>query len=118
MTRRMELFYVAHSRTGDKGNDQTMSLIPYRSEDYELLSRVVTAAAVKAHFGPLVKGGVVRYDLPNLCAFNFVLKDALQGGVNDSLGLDTHGKSRSSFFLSMRIEVPDGHPGVSRVVDV
>ena len=28
----IELFYLAHSRTGDKGDSQTMSLIPYRAE--------------------------------------------------------------------------------------
>ena len=110
MSRSIELFQLAHSRAGDKGNDQTMSLIPYRKEDYDLLARAVTSEAVKAHFGRLVEGSVTRYDLPNLFAFTFVLKDALQGGVNDSLGLDTHGKSRSSLLLSMMIEVPDDHP--------
>ena len=44
------LFYLAHSRTGDKGNSQTMSLIPYREEDYRLLARQVTAVAVKQYF--------------------------------------------------------------------
>lgn len=106
----IELFYLAHSRTGDKGNAQTMSLVPYRPEDYQLLAKQVTAAAVKAHFGRLVVGTVTRFDLPNLSAFNFVLEEALQGGVNDGLGLDTHGKSRSSFFLTMTVDMPDDHP--------
>ena len=35
----IELFYLAHSRTGDKGNSQTMSLIPYDERDYALLER-------------------------------------------------------------------------------
>src|SRR5262245_38146924 len=110
MTRRIPLFYVAHSRTGDKGNSQTMSLIPYRKEDYALLAKQVTPAAVKAHFGRLVEGPVTRFDLPKLFAFNFVLEEALQGGVNDSLAIDTHGKSRSSVFLALEVEVPDDHP--------
>lgn len=110
MSRQIELFYLAHCRAGDKGNDQTMSLIPYRKEDYDLLARAVTVEAVKAHFGELVLGTIVRYDVPNLHAFNFVMKEALAGGVNDSLALDTHGKSRSSYFLSMLVEVPEGHP--------
>lgn len=109
MSRQIELFYLAHCRAGDKGNTQTMSLIPYRKEDYELLARAVTVEAVKAHFGKLVLGSIVRYDVPNLHAFNFVMEEALAGGVNDSLALDTHGKSRSSYFLSMPIEVPDDH---------
>jgi hypothetical protein len=108
------LFYLAHSRTGDKGNSQTMSLIPYRREDYALLAQAVTPAAVKRHFGRLVEGKVHRYDLPLLAAFNFVLEDALQGGVNDSLALDTHGKSRSAVFLALEIDLPDDHPASRR----
>jgi hypothetical protein len=108
----IELFYVAHSRTGDKGDSQTMSLIPYRAEDYALIETQVTTAAVRQQFGKLVRGNVTRYDLPNLSAFNFVLEEALQGGVNDSLNLDTHGKTRSAVLLAMPIEVPDEHPAL------
>ena len=109
----IELFYLAHSRTGDKGNSQTMSLIPYHEADYALLEQQVTTEAVRRQFGPLVRGGVQRYALPKLKAFNFVLEEALQGGVNDSLNLDTHGKSRSAVLLAMMLEVPDGHPAFS-----
>jgi hypothetical protein len=112
------LFLVAHSRAGDKGNSQTMSLIPYRREDYDLLAAQVTPAAVRKFFGASVQGDVRRYDLPKLAAFNFVLGEALQGGVNDSLALDTHGKSRSSLFLSLMIEVPDDHPALDRIGDI
>jgi hypothetical protein len=87
-----------------------MSLIPYCAEDYALIERQVTAEAVRKHFGKLVRGNVTRYDLPNLSAFNFVLEDILQGGVNDSLNLDTHGKTRSAMLLAMLIDVPDDHP--------
>lgn len=106
----IELFYLAHSRTGDKGDSQTMSLIPYRAQDYALLERQVTAEAVQKHFGRLTRGSVTRYALPNLNAFNFVLEETLQGGVNDSLNLDTHGKSRSAWLLSMQVELPEDHP--------
>ena len=108
----IELFYVAHSRTGDKGDSQTMSLIPYRAEDYALIEKQVTAEAVRNQFGELVGGNVTRYELPNLSAFNFVLEETLQGGVNDSLNLDTHGKTRSAVLLAMLIEVPDDHPAL------
>ena len=110
----IELFYLAHSRTGDKGNSQTMSLIPYDERDYALLESQVTAEAVARQFGRLVHGKVTRYALPKLHAFNFVLDEALQGGVNDSLNLDTHGKSRSAVLLAMTIEVPEDHPALRR----
>ena len=105
----IELFYVAHGRTGDKGNSQTMSLIPYDERDYALLETQVTGEAVARQFGNLVKGKITRYQLPKLKAFNFVLEEALQGGVNDSLNLDTHGKSRSAVLLAMTIDVPEDH---------
>ena len=108
----IELFYLAHSRTGDKGDSQTMSLILYRAEDYALIEKQVTAEAVRKQFGRLVGGNVTRYELPNLSAFNFVLEETLQGGVNDSLNLDTHGKTRSAVLLAMLIDVPDDHPAL------
>jgi hypothetical protein len=118
MTIQIELFYLAHSRTGDKGDSQTMSLIPYRAEDYALIERQVTPGAVRKQFGPLVSGSVTRFDLPNLGAFNFVLEETLQGGVNDSLNLDTHGKSRSAVLLAMMVEVPDDHPALKTKADL
>ena len=37
---------------------------------------------------------------------NFVLDDVLDGGVNDSLNLDSHGKSLSFLLLELRVQVP------------
>lgn len=100
----MKLREIAHSRTGDKGNISNLSLIAYRMEDYPKLKEEVTAERVKEWFGDIVAGEVIRYELPKLGAFNFVLKDALGGGVTRSLSLDSHGKSLSSAFLDMEIK--------------
>jgi len=51
-------------------------------------------------------GDVVRYELPQLGAFNFVLAGALGGGVTRSLALDAHGKSLSSALLELEIPGP------------
>jgi hypothetical protein len=51
---------------------------------------------------------VRRYELPNLLALNFVLDDALEGGVNAALALDSHGKTASFRLLSLEIDVPTG----------
>ena len=51
-----------------------------------------------------VKGEVERYVVPHLGALNFVLHDALGGGVTRSLALDAHGKCLSSAILGMAIE--------------
>lgn len=99
----MKLRELAHSRTGDKGNVVNLSVIAYREADFPLLREKVTAAAVKAHFSGIVKGEVVRHELPLIGALNFVLHDALGGGVTRSLALDKHGKSLSSALLDMEI---------------
>jgi hypothetical protein len=101
----MKLRLLAHSRTGDKGNTSNISVIAYAAKDYEHLRCYVTAERVKTHFQELVQGDVVRYELPQLGALNFVLFNALGGGVTRSLALDAHGKSLSSAMLEL--EIPD-----------
>lgn len=98
---------VAHSRTGDKGDTSTVSVIAYAAADYPLLERYVTVERVRAHLGDVVRGEVVRYTLPQLGALNFVMRGALAGGVTRSLALDGHGKSLSSALLSLELPVLD-----------
>ncbi|SDI34523.1 hypothetical protein SAMN05192534_13710 [Alteribacillus persepolensis] len=99
----MKLFEIAHSRAGDKGDIVNLSLIPYEEKDYDKLCRSVTAAAVKNHLKDIVNGEVVRYELPNIKALNFVCYQSLLGGVTTSLAMDTHGKTLSSALLEMEI---------------
>jgi CubicO group peptidase (beta-lactamase class C family) len=105
----MKLRELAHSRTGDKGNKSNISLVPYDPSHYQHLRDVVTAERVKEHFRDIVRGAVERYELPNISSFNFVLDDALGGGVARSLSLDTHGKSLSSALLEMEVPAPPGY---------
>ncbi len=102
----MELRELAHSRTGDKGNTLNISVICYEARHYEHLRGVLTPERVKAHLADVVRGSVVRYELPAIAAFNFVLGDALGGGVTRSLALDAHGKSLSSALMGLEIEAP------------
>jgi hypothetical protein len=99
------LYEIAHARTGDKGSRSNISVIAYKESDYALLQKELTAEKVKAHFGFRNPSSVKRYDLPNLMAFNFVIDDLLDGGVNLSLNLDSHGKSLSYWLLSLEIKV-------------
>jgi len=100
----MKLREIAHSRTGDKGNTSNISVIAYDQRYYPLLREQVTAERVKALFAGIVHGGVVRYELPNIGALNFVMQQALGGGVTRSLALDAHRKSLSSALLDLDIE--------------
>lgn len=99
----MKLRDIAHSRTGDKGDVTNISLIAFEQEHYGLLVEHVTAERVGKWFGAIVKGEVRRYELPRLGALNFVLHEALGGGVTSSTRLDKHGKSLSAFLLEMDI---------------
>ena len=99
----MLLREIAHARAGDKGNISNISVIAYDPKDYPRLEAYVTAARVKAHLGDIAAGEVQRFALPALGALNFVLHDALSGGVTRSLALDAHGKTLSSALLSLDI---------------
>jgi hypothetical protein len=99
----MKLRALAHSRTGDKGNISNISVIAFHDEDYPFLCEHVTAERVKQHFRHIITGDVTRYELPAISALNFVLQDALGGGVTRSLALDAHGKGLSSALLDLEL---------------
>ncbi|MCB2053025.1 MAG: hypothetical protein KDE35_02130 [Geminicoccaceae bacterium] len=102
----MPLHEVAHGRAGDKGNRLNISLIPYRAEAWPLLAEQVTAERVHDLFRHRGATGVVRHDLPLLHAFNFVIDDVLEGGVNTALNLDGHGKTQSFRLLALTVRMP------------
>jgi hypothetical protein len=110
-TRHVPLYTIAHARAGDKGNTSNISVWVYDSGDYFLIKTQLTADRIKAAFPRLIRGEVTRYSLDHLHGLNFVLTDALEGGVNTSLNLDSHGKSWSSLILALTIELPEnrGH---------
>jgi hypothetical protein len=99
----MLLRAIAHSRTGDKGNIVTVSLIAYRREDFHLLEQRVTADRVTEYFAGMVDRPVLRYALPRLGALNFVLHRPDAQSVTHSLAMDAHGKCLGSALLAMEI---------------
>jgi hypothetical protein len=106
MTHEVPLFRAAHGRTGDKGNRSNISVIAWHPELYPLLVAQLTPEAVAAQFAHRQPSRVQRFLLPKLLAMNFVLDDVLDGGVNDALNLDAHGKALSFLLLDISIEVP------------
>ena len=97
---------LAHARTGDKGNRTNISLIAYDPRHYDLLVEQVTLERVAQQFAYRKPSHVARYLLPKIAAMNFVLDDVLDGGVNDSLNLDMHGKALSFHLLTITVQVP------------
>lgn len=99
----MKLREIAYSRSGDKGNISNICVFVYDPQHYELLRATLTASAVADKFGGLVEGKVMRYELPNVHGLNFVLYEALGGGVSMTLRSDPHGKSFQSLVLDIDV---------------
>ena len=95
---------IAHARAGDKGNTSNISVWAYDPADYPKLKATLTPERIKAAFPDLIRGQVTRYELDHLHGLNFVLQEALEGGVNTSLNLDSHGKSWSYLILGLPID--------------
>jgi hypothetical protein len=102
---RLQLRWLAHARSGDKGDTANIGLIALEPEYYPVLKREVTVARVARHFKAMVSG-VERFELPNLNALNFLLHGALGGGGTISLKTDAQGKVYSTALLRMEIPVP------------
>ena len=105
--RTIKLRDIAHARAGDKGNTSNVSVWVYDPGDYPLVKAQLTPQRIKQTFPRLIQGEVRRYELDQLHGLNFVMEDALEGGVNTSLGLDSHGKSWSFLILGLDIEISD-----------
>jgi hypothetical protein len=97
---------IAHGRAGDKGNTSNISLIACEPAWYATLLEQVTEEVVAQLFAARRPSRVRRFELPRLHALNFVLEDALDGGVNSSLNLDAHGKSLAFLLLGLTVRIP------------
>ena len=104
--KKVKLREIAFSRSGDKGNISNVSVIPYDEKHFEVIKDQVTIERVKDAYGTLVKGDIQRFELPGIKALNFVMYDALGGGVSRSLCLDVHGKSRGAIMGAIDVEIP------------
>jgi hypothetical protein len=102
----MPLRHLAHGRTGDKGDRSNISLIAWHPALYPLLVEQVTAERVAGLFAHRRPAAVQRHLLPTLHAMNFVLDAVLDGGVNEALNLDSHGKALSFLLLQLPMQVP------------
>ena len=114
MMRTVRLQEIANARTGDKGDRLNLVLVCRDPSHYTAVAAQVTAERVAQVFAARKPARVVRYDLPKLAAFNFVLDDVLEGGVNASLGLDGHGKSLSFMVLDIPVLIAAEAPRLTR----
>ncbi len=104
---KIKLLELAHARSGDKGDTANIGVIALKPEYYPFLKEVLTPERVKKHFEGICFGPVERFELPNLCAFNFLLHNALDGGGTRSLRHDAQGKTLSTAILRLEVDLPD-----------
>ena len=81
-------------------------MIAYRDEFWPILVEQVTRRRRRPFRASGNQRRVVRYLLPRLGAMNFVIDGVLDGGVNDALNLDSHGKALSFLLLDLTVQVP------------
>ena len=98
---------IAYTRSGDKGAHSNVGVIFKSKEIYEWAKSNITSKVVKKHFKEIVKGDVIRYELPNLNAFNFILNDSLDGGGSDTLINDAQGKTFGQALSLMELDIPE-----------
>lgn len=111
--KRIPLYRMAHGRSGDKGDGSNVGILAYDDQGYEIIKKTLTVERVKEHFGSIVQGDVVRFELPNLRGLNFLLADSLGGGGSGSIKNDAQGKTHAMGLLRMTIEVPDDYEPVA-----
>ena len=111
---KVSLQHLAHARSGDKGDTSNIAVFAYEPAFYPLLKAQLTAERFKAFYKGAIKGEVIRYEVDNIEAMNFVCHGALGGGVSRSLCLDNYGKALSAAVLGFEIEVPDALRGQLR----
>lgn len=101
------LYDIAHGRSGDKGDTSNVCVFARKKQYYPIILREVTPEALKAYFGEMVQGDIVRYEVPTLDGINLVMHHALGGGATMSLRLDSLGKSMGSAVMRMKIHVTE-----------
>lgn len=94
------LYDIAYARSGDKGINANVGIIARASEHYDFLVDWLTADRVAAFFEPLGVDSVVRFELPNLGALNFIL----HGVLRRRLRTDAQGKALGQALLEMPLD--------------
>lgn len=105
-TVRTRLRDIAYARSGDKGSSSNIGIIAYTREGYRYLEAFLTPDVVRSYFQALNPVRVVRYEIPGLLAFNFLLHGVLGEGGSRSLRIDAQGKALAVALLEMEMELP------------
>ncbi|OUW63526.1 MAG: hypothetical protein CBD58_00105 [bacterium TMED198] len=101
----MKLGDIANTRSGDKGSDANIGVIFHTLKHYEWAKKYLSESIIKDYFSEIIKGDVIRYELDNILALNFILCDCLDGGGSKSLMHDAQGKTLGQALSMMELDI-------------
>ena len=104
---KIRLMDIACTRSGDKGDSSNIGVVFEYNDVYNWAVDNITADVVKKYLNGIAKAAVIRYELPNLLALNFIIKESLEGGGSDSLLHDAQGKTHGQLLLLLELDVPE-----------
>ena len=104
---KIKLMDIACTRSGDKGDSSNIGVVFEYEDVYKWAVENITTELVKKHLKGIALNDVIRYELPNLLALNFIVKGSLQGGGSDSLLHDAQGKTHGQLLLLLELDVPE-----------
>lgn len=101
------LVKLAYARSGDKGDTANIGVIARDARYVTILRDWLTEEVVAGWFAHYARGGVRRYEVPGIGAFNFLLHLALGGGGTSSLRIDPQGKCFAPIALDLPVPIPE-----------
>ena len=105
------LGYIALSRSGDKASDANVGLfIAHDADDeqWNWLRSLMTIDRLKNLLGPHEYSGgrIDRFEMKNIRAVHFLLKDHLDRGYNSGSKLDTLAKNLGEYIRAKHVPIP------------
>ncbi|RKK92414.1 hypothetical protein BFJ68_g2298 [Fusarium oxysporum] len=106
-TTRAPLGYIVHARSGDKGSDANVGFFVRNTDEWDWLRSVLTVNKIRELLGDDDTGKpIFRFELPNISAVHFLLKDHLDRGVASSSTYDVLGKNVAEYLRCKPVDIP------------
>jgi hypothetical protein len=97
---------IVHARSGDKGGDANLGVWVRDRKAWEWLKATLTVDELRRLLPETGELVVVRYELPNLGAVNFLIRGLLGDGATSSLRLDAQAKALGEWLRARSTKVP------------
>jgi hypothetical protein len=98
---------IVLARSGDKASDANVGVFVRRDDEWDWLRSFLTIEKVKELLGRDWSGGRIdRFEMRNLRAVHFLLKNHLDRGYNSGSGVDTLAKNLGEFLRGRTVDVP------------